>query len=95
MYDERKALKEMPISLDTQAMLEIARFFASQPTPEEIMGFHASPQLNNRLYALIAEEKSGMIDQEGRRELDAFEAIEHILIHTKAEARRKLRQRAS
>jgi hypothetical protein len=83
------------MSLESQAMLEIARFFASQPTPEQIMEFHASTDVNDRLAMLIASEKAGTINPDERRELDSYEAIEHIIIHTKAEARRKMRQQAS
>jgi len=86
---------EAAMSLETQAVLEIARFFASQPTPEQIIEFHASPETADRLYALIAAEREGAISEDERRELDSYEAIEHIIIHTKAEARRKLRQQAS
>lgn len=83
----------MPI--ESQAMMEIARFFASQPTPEQILAFHASPEVNERIRTLITAEKAGTITPEERRELDGHEAIEHIIIHTKAEASRKLRQQAS
>jgi hypothetical protein len=83
------------MSLEIDAIMEIARFFTSQPSPEQIVAFHASPEVADRLYALIALEKAGAIAEKGRRELDSYEAIEHIIIHTKAEARRKLQQQAS
>ncbi len=83
------------MSLETEAMLEIARFFASRPTPEQIVAFQASDAVNDRLYALIATEKADTITAEEQRELDIYEAIEHLMIHTKAEARRKIRQQAS
>ena len=80
------------MAIESLAMIEIARFFASQPTPEQILAFHASPEVNERIKMLIASEKTGTSTPEERRELDGYEAIEHIIIHTKAEASRKLKQ---
>ncbi len=83
----------MPIA--SQAIMEIARFITSQPTPEQILAFHASPEVAERAYSLIAAERAGTITEEERRELDSYEAIEHIIIQAKAEASKKLRQQAS
>lgn len=83
------------MSLEYEAMQEIARLFFSHPTPEQIIAFHASPELTKHLYELIAEEKAGTISPEDRRQLDKFEAIEHLVIHLKAQALQQLRQRAS
>lgn len=80
------------MEVTTQAMGEIARFLVSQPSPEQIMAFHASPQVAACLYALIGAEHDGPITDAERRELDAFETIEHFIIHLKAEACRKLGQ---
>ncbi len=83
----------MPV--ESQAVIEIDRFIASQPTPEQILAFHASEAVADRAYALIAAERSGAITQEERRELDSYEAIEHIIIQAKAEASKKLQQQVS
>ncbi len=83
----------MPI--ESQAILEIARFIASQPSPDQILAFHSSPEVVQRAYSLIDAERNGTITEDERRELDSYEAIEHIMIQTKAEALRKLQQQAS
>lgn len=83
------------MSIESQAVMEIARLIASQPSPEQIIDFHASSEMAARAYALIAAERAGTISVDERRELDSYEAIEHIVIHAKAEARRKLQQQAS
>ena len=83
------------MSLESQAVMEIARFFANRPTPEQIMEFHASDEINDRLNMLIESEKAGTISQDEKQELDSYETIEHIIIHTKAETRRKMKQQAS
>ncbi len=81
--------------LESQAVMEIARFIPSQPSPEEILAFHASPEVAERAYELIAAERVGTITEEEQHELDSYEAIEHIMIHAKAEASKKLQQQAS
>jgi hypothetical protein len=83
---------ETSLTLEAQAILEIAQFFASQPTLEQIIGFHASPELAERLHVLIAAEKAGTATDEDRRELDRYEVIEHIIIRTKGQASKKLKQ---
>jgi len=83
----------MPI--ESQAVIEIARFITSQPTPEQILMFHASQAVAERAYTLIASERSGTITEEERRELNSYEAIEHIIIQAKAEASKKLQQQVS
>jgi hypothetical protein len=83
------------MSLEYEAMQEIAQLFFSHPTPEQIIAFHASPTLSQHLYALIAAEKAGTISADDRRQLDKFEAIEHLVIHLKAQALQQLRKRAS
>ena len=88
-----RKMVNMPI--ESQAVMEIARFIASQPTPEQILAFHASQEVADRAYALLAAERAGTLTEEERRELDSYEAIEHIIIHAKAEASRKLQQQAS
>lgn len=83
------------MEVTTQAMREIARFFVSQPSPEQIIAFHAShasPEVTAHLYALLAAEREERITDEERRELDSYETIEHIIICMKAEAWRRLRQ---
>jgi len=87
-------IPETSLTLESQAILEIAQFFASRPTLEQIGAFHASPERAERLYSLIAEEKAGTATEEQRRELDSYEAIEHIIIRTKSEARKRMRQQA-
>jgi hypothetical protein len=81
-------IPETSLTLESQAILEIGRFFAGQPTPEQIIAFHTSPELTERLYALVAAEKAGTITDEERGELDKYETIEHIVIGIKSEARK-------
>ena len=42
---------------ETQAALEIARFIASQSSPEQVIAFRPSPAVIERAYALIDAER--------------------------------------
>ena len=50
----------MPIESD--AVMQIARFFASQPTPEQILAYHASPEVADCAYALISTTAAVMVE---------------------------------
>ncbi len=83
----------MPV--EPLATLEIVRFLASGPTPEQIIAFHPSPEATDRFYALIAAEREGAITDEERAELDRDIHLEHLMRLIKAEAHHILQQRAS
>ena len=83
----------MPI--ETQAAFEIARFFASSPTPEQIIAFHPSPETNERFYALVEAEREGIISDEEQAELDRDIHLEYMMDLVKVEARKRLVQQAS
>lgn len=83
----------MPI--EPPAALEIVRFLASGPTPEQIVAYHPSPEASERAYALIAAERAGTITADERAELDQSVYLEHMMRLIKAEAHHILQQRAS
>ena len=83
----------MPV--EPLAALEIARFIASSPTPEQIVAFHPSSEANARAYALVAAERAGTITDDERAELDQSIYLEHMMRLIKAEAHLMLRQKAS
>jgi hypothetical protein len=77
----------MPIA--TQAALEVARFLASRPSPEQILNFHPSAEVAERAYELIDTERAGGLSDEERAELESNLAIEHLMDLIKVEARRQ------
>lgn len=85
----------MPPQLVIEAELEVARFLASQPSPEAIIAFRPSPATAARFYDLVAAQREGDTSDEVREELGAFLAIEHFMQLIKAEAHRRLSQQAS
>jgi len=83
----------MPV--ETQAALEIARFIASHPTPEQVIAFQSSPDVVKRAYELIDAERTGTLTDDEHEEMESYLAIQHIMILAKAEAHRQLQQQAS
>jgi hypothetical protein len=75
---------------ETDAEREVARFLASQPSPEAIVAFHSSPEVATRMYELIEAEREGPLSDEERRELETYFHIEHLMRLVKAEAYRRL-----
>lgn len=80
---------------DILASVEIARFLASGPTPEQIIAYHPSPEAAERAYALVEAERNGTISEDERTELDSCVYLEHMMRLVKVEAHRLLQQRAS
>jgi hypothetical protein len=74
---------------------EVARFLVSNPTPEAIIDFHPPEAASTRLYELIDAEREQPLTPKEKQELDTYIALEYIMEQIKAEAHRKLAQRAS
>ncbi len=81
--------------LDVQLTRDLALFIASQPTAEQILAFTASDAANERAYALIDAERERALTEAERQEIETYLLVQHIMILAKAEAHRKLHQRAS
>jgi hypothetical protein len=85
----------MNASRESQATLEVARFIASHPSPEQVIAFTASPEVVERAYALISAERERPLSDEERKELESYVLLQHLMIMAKAEAHRQLQQQAS
>lgn len=81
--------------LQTQAATEIARFLANHPTPEQIIAFHPSPEVAERAYKLIADDRNRSLTEEEHQELESYLVLEDLMRLVKIEAHQLLRQRAS
>jgi len=62
----------------------ILNFLASQPTPEEILAFRPTPEMQIRLQTLLARSQAGEITLPEQQELDEYERIEHLIVMLKA-----------
>ncbi|HEX6797716.1 MAG TPA: hypothetical protein VF116_08385 [Ktedonobacterales bacterium] len=80
----------MATQIQTDAEREVAEFLAGQPSPQEILRFHPSPEVVERAHQLLLAERQNDITDAERRELDSYEYLEHLLRMIKAEAHRRL-----
>lgn len=65
---------------------EILTFLMSSPTPQEILGFHASEAAQARLRDLLDRNRNGTLTPEERAELDEASHMNHFVILLKAKA---------
>ncbi len=64
----------------------ILSFLASGPTPEQLMGFRPTQEMQNRLNELMDKSRADTLTDLERQELDEYQRIEHIVIMLKARA---------
>ncbi|MDJ0620125.1 MAG: hypothetical protein QNJ63_25865 [Calothrix sp. MO_192.B10] len=62
----------------------ILNFLASEPTPEEILAFRPTAEMQSRLQTLLARSQAGELTTTEQRELDEYERIEHLMVMVKA-----------
>lgn len=62
----------------------ILAFIASQPTPEQILAFRPTSEMQARLQTLSLRSKAGELTPSEQRELDEYEGIEHLIVMLKA-----------
>ena len=72
------------------AYLELVDFLAAGTTPEALVRFRPSEEVQRRVSELIEGRHKGVLSAEEESELEDFLQLEHILILAKAQARRHL-----
>ena len=75
------------MSVASSAYLEIIDFIAGGTTPESVVDFRPSLEVQLRVAELIEREKGSGLSTEEKAELDHFLELEHILRMAKAKAR--------
>jgi len=69
---------------------EVLKFLVSSPTPEAIIGFHASEMTQERVRQLLDANRENRLTAEQQAELDQFESINQFVSLLKIYARQKL-----
>jgi hypothetical protein len=69
---------------------EIIEFLASTPTPEHIVAFKPSVQLEQRLEYLLSQNRQDVLTSDERQELDEFLRMNHFMNMLKIRAREKV-----
>jgi len=63
---------------------EIIQFLSENPSPDDVLNYHASERAQTRLRYLLNRNKSATLEDKEQRELDEIEEIEHIMVMLKA-----------
>lgn len=70
----------------TTTMDEVLDFLLSQPTPEQIIAFHASEAAQLRLRYLLDANREGRLTEAEEAELDEASQLNHFITLLKAKA---------
>lgn len=81
-------------TLATQTASEIIAFLSTNPTPQEVLDYHASERSQKRLQQLLTLHKAGLLGETEQLELDELEKIEHILIMLKTQVAAQLQKKS-
>ena len=74
---------------------EIITTLASQPTAEQILAIHPSPDLQARISHLLSQNKAGQLSPQEKTELDRYLTLEHLVRLAKAQAMATLKAQQS
>lgn len=69
---------------------EVIDFLVSSPTPDDIIAFRPSPDLQARLDDLLHKNQRDALSEAERAELDEFLRLNHFMTMLKIRARQKL-----
>jgi hypothetical protein len=71
---------------------EVIHFLSQDPTPQDVLDYHASERAQTRLQRLLALNAAGLLGEPEQLELDELQRIEHIVILLKAQVAGQLQQ---
>lgn len=74
------------------AAVELMELLASNPSPQEVLGFHVSDATQERSKRLLALNEAGLLGEEERHELDELDQLEHLVVMLKSRIAGDLRQ---
>ena len=77
-----RSLKEP--ALPTHIYRYVLNFLASRPTPEQLVAFGPTDEMQERLKMLLERESSGELTQAEKAELEEYERLEHLMVLIKA-----------
>ena len=79
-------------TLATETATETIQFLLTNPSPQEVLNYHASERAQQRLQRWLALNEAGLLGETEQLELDELQRIEHTLIMLKAHLARQLQQ---
>jgi hypothetical protein len=73
-------------SVPNEVYRYILEFLASNPSPEAILHFKPTPQMQERISELLEKNRTGQLTRAESAELDEYERIEHCIRMLKIQA---------
>lgn len=73
------------------AYQEFAEFIAASPNQEALIDFRFSDEIYGRISQLLMENRTGILDEAGRSELDDFMCLQHLVQMIKLRAFDRIR----
>ena len=77
----------------TETASEIIRFLSTNPSSQEVLGYHVSKRAQARLRRLLTLNEAGVLGATEQLELDELQQIEHIIIMIKAQIAEQLQHK--
>lgn len=71
-------------AIPAQIYQYILNFLVSNPTPEEILAFAPTAEMQERLQTLLELNRSGNLTELEEKELREYEKIEHLIVMLKS-----------
>lgn len=68
---------------------EVLDFLASTPAPEEIIAFHASESLQERIRYLLEQNRKGDLTEDEKAPLDNYIELDYFMTMLKIRAKKK------
>jgi hypothetical protein len=75
--------------IELKAIDEIVDFIAMQ-SPDKVIAFQASEATRTRVYDLVFKEKTSVLNEDEKAELEYYKVLEHIMRLAKAKAHKIL-----
>lgn len=69
---------------------EVLDFLSSTPTPEQIVSFKSSDELQSRIRYLLDQNRNEVLSDDERHELDEIHRLNHFMTMLKIRVRQKL-----
>ncbi len=73
-----------------QTVAEVVEFLSKGPAPAQVAEYSVSERAEQRLRRLLALNQAGLLSADEQAELDEIEALDHLLVLLKAQAREQL-----
>jgi len=78
----------------TATATEVIQFLSRNPSPKELLDYHASKSAQSRLQRLLTLNQAGMLSESEQLELDELQCLEHTIIMLKARIANQLQKEA-